>query len=104
MQIKTKRVSHALCFISLLLYPALANPQSGTAAPEGQPREDSTLGAGPASPESQDPAPAPAAARNPPPGPRAAPSVRPLEIQRLSLWVRRFRLHSRLHPELQRSG
>src|ERR1039458_8048295 len=58
MQIKTKRVSHALCFISLLLYPALANAQSGTAAPEGQPREESTLGAGPASPESPAPAPA----------------------------------------------
>jgi len=72
MQIKTTQsVSSALCFISLLLPASLALAQSGGAAPEGQPREESTPGAGPTSTESVSPAPspepAPALAPLPPP-------------------------------------
>ena len=72
MQIKTTQsVSSALCFISLLLPASLALAQSGGAASEGQPREESTPGAGPTSTESVSPAPspepAPALAPLPPP-------------------------------------
>ena len=111
MQIKTKPVSRALCFVSFLLYPALADAQSGGAAPEGQPREESTLGAGPTSSASPAPAPAPAPmpapvlmAGKPSPGGASQPALGHREIQRDPLRIRRIRLHSRLHPELQRSG